>query len=1174
MAVIAVACYALALLQRPGWAVSDTKIDLHVDPVRFLADAFSPWSSDISLGHVQSGQYGGYVWPMGPFFALLREIGLSAWVVDRLWLGTLLFLAAWGVVRLLDALAPARSRGALHVVAAAAFVLNPYVVTYTSRVSVSLLAYAALPWLLLIVHRGVRPAEVPLAPPRTWGARLAGRTRTWAWPAAFALIVTSSGGGINAAVTAWALVGPLLLLLYEPALRLAPWRGAWTFTWRTALLGAITSLWWVVPLAVQSKWGLPFLPYTEQPGTIWGSTSASESLRLMGFWLSYAGVGYGDVLHPYTSSAASMVFWWPAIVGSLLVPALALGGFAWTRRWRYAPFFLALTLVGVLVMIAGFPEGTPLRSGMNFAYNRLVSLQTLRTTYKAGPLPALGLAVLGGMAAHLAWRWVAARGWSAWARPALVAGVALVLAFSAWPLVRGRAVEDQITWKAIPAAWQDAARDLDAGLGDDHRAMVLPGQLFSYYTWGGTIDPILPTLARKPVAVRQVVPFADLRSVDLQWSTDALISQRRGVPEQLRRLLALESVGSVVTGTDDDIDRSGALDANAAARELARAGFAAPQDAYGPRRTQRAQGRSAAAPLRLPEVRRYDAPGGEPFVRLLPRDRATVIDGSASGIVDLAAFGALPRSQPLRYAADLTPDELRRLARAGSRIVITDSNRRQVFVPSQMQANLGATLAPDDPISADGHQLNPWPQRSTDVQTVTRLSGVRYVRAPFSPQIPQFPEHRPYAALDGDPATAWIADRTLTADRWHLDVGLERRRDVPYIDLMPYGDERGRVRAVAVNGTRYAVHPGWNRLNVDLHDVDEVRVDMVDVTDPPPGVDGGAGGIRELRIPGVTVREALRPPLVASEALRGQDLSSTPLTYLFARTRGADPYHRDALHGPWSAGEPRDAGDGEAGIARIIDPPAARDWTARAWVTVADTTPDHVLDRLAGGRVDGRFDSSMRYEGRPGRRASSAFDGDPATAWIGGWGESAGRRAWIAWTTPRPATVERFTLTAPRLRVRTPTRVRLVVDGRPGPAVAVRDGAVALPRPVTGTRFRLEVLDAAFAPGTPRADRGARRSASATCPAPASRGPRRAGPGRCAPAATSRSPPAAARSRCGPGAACAASTAGSRCGRRRAGARSRCAPASSSSPRRRAARSASTCWSSTRPPRTPSSVPR
>lgn len=1047
-AALAAGCFLLALLQRPGWAVTDTKIDLHVDPGRFLADAAGPWTADISLGHVQSGQYGGYVFPMGPFFAALRELGLSAWVAQRLWLGALLFLAGWGVLRLMDALA-GRPRGVVHAVAAAAFVLNPYVVTYASRVSVTLLAYAALPWLLLIVHRGLRE-------------------RSWLWPAAFALIVTSSGGGINAAVTAWALVGPLLLLLYEPAMRFVGWRPAWTFTWRTALLGAVTSLWWVVPLAVQSKWGLPFLPYTEQPGTIWGSTSASESLRLMGFWLSYVGVGYGEVLHPYTSNAGTLVFWAPAIVGSLLLPAVALGGFAWTRRWRYAPFFLGMTLLGVLIMIAGFPEGTPLRRGMNFAYNHLVSLQTLRTTYKAGPLPALGLAVLGGMAAGVGWRALAAR--RSQARLLVPVAAAVVLAFAAWPLLQGRGVEEQLTWKDVPAAWSDVAADLDAGLGDDHRAMVLPGQLFSYYDWGGTVDPILPTLARRPVAVRQVVPFADLRSVELQWATDALISQRRVVGDQLARLLDLQSVGAVVTATDDDRDRSGALDPNAAARELELAGLDAPDATYGPSHPEAAEDGALADPLDLPQIRRQDL-DARSMVRLYPRDRATIVDGSAEGIVDLAAFDDLPRDVPLRYAADLAPEEIRALAAAGSEVVVTDSNRRRVFVPSQRRANLGATLAPDDPISEDGHQLNPWPDRDTSVQTVARLDGVRWVRAPFSPQVPQFPDRRPFAALDGDPATAWVADRTLTADRWYLEVRLEERTDVPVLDLLPYGDERGRVTEVAVNGERFRVHDGWNRLPVDLRDVDTLRIDMVDVTDPPEDVDGGAGGIRELRIPGVTATEALRVPTVAQDALRDADLERTPLAYLFERTRGADPYHQDVVRGPWSAGEPEDDGDAETGLRRLIDPPAARAWSLQAWASVAPTAPDHELDALAGGDVPGRFDSSSRYEGLPGRRASSAFDGRPGTAWIGGYGRFA-RSAWLEWTAPRPTTVRALALTAPREAVRVPTRVRLVVDGRPGPALDVGpDGLVTPPRPVRGRTFRLVVLDARFPPGTPDAAR-------------------------------------------------------------------------------------------------------
>ena len=205
--VLAVAAFVLAFIQRPGLATSDTKIDLHVDPVRFLADVASAWTQSGVLGQVQAGQYSGYLWPMGPFFALGHELGLGAWVVQRIWLGGVLALAAWGVVRLLDALLE-RPRGVPHAAAAALYLVNPFVVVYANRTTITLLGYAALPWLLLAVHRGVRDS---------------GR---WWWPAAFALVVTSTGGGVNAAVTAWILVGPLLLFLYEPLFEGVPWSAA------------------------------------------------------------------------------------------------------------------------------------------------------------------------------------------------------------------------------------------------------------------------------------------------------------------------------------------------------------------------------------------------------------------------------------------------------------------------------------------------------------------------------------------------------------------------------------------------------------------------------------------------------------------------------------------------------------------------------------------------------------------------------------------------------------------------------------------------------------------------------------------------------------------------------------------------------------------------------------
>ena len=171
------------------------------------------WSSTTDLGHVQSGQFVGYLFPMGPWFAAADALGVSIWVAQRVWLGLLLGLAAWGVVRLMDELYRPE-RGVAHVLAGLLYLLNPYTVIFTSRGTVTLLAYAALPWLVLAAHRG-------LANPRGWR-----------WPIGFALILTLAGGGVNAGVIAWALVAPAALLVYEAAVLGRSWRDVWSFAWR------------------------------------------------------------------------------------------------------------------------------------------------------------------------------------------------------------------------------------------------------------------------------------------------------------------------------------------------------------------------------------------------------------------------------------------------------------------------------------------------------------------------------------------------------------------------------------------------------------------------------------------------------------------------------------------------------------------------------------------------------------------------------------------------------------------------------------------------------------------------------------------------------------------------------------------------------------------------------
>lgn len=1053
--------FALAFWQRPGWGTADTKIDLHVDPGRFLSQVASAWTSTGDLGEVHSAQYSGYLWPMGPFFDVLHAIGIGSWVVERIWIGVLLGLAAWGMLKLLDLLV-GRPRGVAHVVATAFILLNPYVVVFTARTTITLLGYAALPWLLVITYHGLRAMRRPRAW-RDW--------RGWWWASAFALVFTSTGGGVNAAVVGWMLVGPLVLMIYEPWVGTVRWRDAGGFLLRAGILSLLASLWWIVPVLVHVQYGIDFLQFTEQPATIWGTNSLTESLRLMGYWTSYIGVGFG-ISRPFFSDGGTLLFN-PLVVGaSLLLPALAVAGFVRARRLSYAPLLLLLVVVGVMIETAGFPDGTPVRGTMVWIYEHIFVLSFMRTTNKAAPLVAVGVAGLLGIGASHGLAWLRGLRADRVRRAGLVAApVALagLVVLAALPLVRGDAIDSQLSYKRIPSAWAQTAAGLDRRLPANTRAIVLPGQIFAYYTWGGTLDAILPRLTSRPVAVRYETPYSDLHAVDLMTTVDDLVQQNRMVPGELSPLLALMGVGAVVTGTDDDISRSGALDPAAAAQVLAGQGLRVPARSYGPVRRLPAAAGDLGPGMALPQVRRYDISGSRGIVHVDAVSSPTVVDGSAQSLADMAAFGVLPAARPILYAGDQSPAQLRALAAGGADLVVGDSNRRQEFLPESTQQNLGVTLPANQPMPTGAAQINPFPNAGTAGQTVAALQGARYLQAPSAPGELQFPEAAPIAAFDGNPQTAWAADRNLpVSDRW-IQIGFNAPRDVPYVDVYPLDDTHGTVTAVSVNGISHAVGAGWTRIPLHLHSVGALRLTITGLRQPTVG-QADAGGFREIRIPGVHVRQWLRAPTVLGRNLAGADLRHDGLTYLFERTAGDDPFRRNPYGVNTLLDDPSDRGDAEAQIQRIVFAPAARSYTAGAWVHPAVTTPDSALDVLAGYRGAARFDSSGRFQNRPAYRASSAFTGGSgagsSSGWIGFWNGLQAPAPWISWSTPRPVRVAGFRITPSLQVVRRPTRVALSwAGGRTPPLPVPPGGQVVLPRPVTARAFRLTVLAAAFPAG-------------------------------------------------------------------------------------------------------------
>ena len=188
---VVVGVVVLNLVQQPGLTTFDTKLDLQLDAVDFLRRSTSLWNPDWALGGLQN-QASGYVFPMGPAFALGELVGSPMWVWERLWSALVMLVAYEGARRLATRWPGIGTAGA--VLAGLTYMLSPRVLTTVGGLSGETLPAAVLPWTVL-----------PLV------LYLRGRLRGWV---AFVLSAATIPlmGGQNATLVVACLVLPGLLL--------------------------------------------------------------------------------------------------------------------------------------------------------------------------------------------------------------------------------------------------------------------------------------------------------------------------------------------------------------------------------------------------------------------------------------------------------------------------------------------------------------------------------------------------------------------------------------------------------------------------------------------------------------------------------------------------------------------------------------------------------------------------------------------------------------------------------------------------------------------------------------------------------------------------------------------------------------------------------------------------
>ena len=832
----------------------------------------------------------------------------------------------------------------------------------------------------------------------------------WRWPALFALVLTCTGGGVNAAVTGWVLLGPLLFVLYERFVGGVP-RGAIRPFLAAPRAGRRARERLVARCRCSSTrataWTSCRSPSSR--GRSGRRRAITESLRLMGFWTSYIGLGFGGELRPYASHGAG-----PALPRGrsssrrCSCPRWRSAGFAWTRRWRYGPWFLLLALVGLLVMVAGFPEGTPLRRALTFTYNHVEPVQFLRTTYKAGPLLALGLACLGGAA------------FGAGVGPRCGAVRSRVAGGGARAVARRGVAADDRARRPSASSTFDVPRTgsrprdaVDRAARRTSARWCCPGSSSPTTTGAGRSTRSCRRSPTRPVAERMIVPFSDLRAVDLQFATRrARQPGARCCPASSRRCSTCSASARSSRPPTTTASRSGAVGAVEADDVLAREPAFAPRRraARGAGRRRRAgtaptarasSGRGAPSARRpaasaptsaLPRVTvRPVATGG--MVRVLPRGPLTVVDGGAEGVAALAGVRrGSTAAQPLRVRR-----RPRRRARSASRarrgeVVVTDTNRRQAFVAARLRANRGRVLARRRrTLSEDGAMLDPFDDAARTRRPSRELTGVAVARgAVLAADARSSPSTGRSPRSTATRSTAWLADRALDPDR-ALDRGRARRaaREIGD-DRRPAVQRRARraSTAIEVNGRRVAVRAGLEPHPRRPSGRDGRCASRIVDVSQPPGVTGGAGGISELRIPGVRAREIAAPAGARRAGARAAD-RSTAASRTCSRgrrpTRPAGPRRRSAPFQTLPAARPRRPR--AAARPRRSPPPVARAWTARRVGRARPPrapTPSSTASRGTTGTV-ARDVERARTGGLAAHRASRAFDGDAATAWVAPW---------------------------------------------------------------------------------------------------------------------------------------------------------------------------------------------
>ncbi len=1000
---LAVLAFVPMVAAQPGVVTDDTKTYLYLDPGRYVRQAVSVWDPHVGLGTVTHENIG-YLLPMGPFYWVLAELHVPLWVAQRLWMGCLLYAAGAGALylcRVLGLWGPGRY------VTAVAFMFTPYVLQYSGRISVILMPWAGLPWMLAFVV-------------------LALRRGGWRFPALFALVVALVSG-INASSLLYVGIAPALWLPYAVLVaRDSTWRKAWGVAWKVAGLTVLVSLWWAVGLQIEAAYGVNVLKYTETVPATSGASLASEILRGLGYWYFYG----TDRVGPWTQTSVMYTQNIALILWSFSVPALAFLS-AFVARWRYRTYFILITVVGTVMAVGPNPYAHP--SSVGSVIKRIMVDTTaglaMRSTDRASPLIILSMAMfLGAGVSALSFRV---------RKTSLAIGALAVVAVAgaSSPLWSGQILANGFNQPAVPPDYTRAAA---TALNDAHpgtRLFAIPGNNFGAQRWGDTIDTVYPGLMTRPFVTHEQQIMGSLPTADVLEAVDGPLQD--GVMDwgALGPMSSLLSAGDVLVQYDQAYERYDAPNPQTVAAQLANppAGLIDPVPYGTPRPNVPVLPHFDEATLALPANPGWPAPlvsytvtDPRPIVRTESTATPLVVAGDANGVVGAASVGLLSGNPTILYAGTLdTNAKLRKttLARPAD-LVVTDTNRKQGYRWNSLNENTGYTeTAAQGPDTADPSDapLDLFPGAPADAQTTTALAGVSTVTASsYGSSITYLPEDRPAAALDGNLQTAWLTNSFVgqIGQWWQVALDAPRTESQLLVVQPQTGDPDRHITRVTL--TFDGGHPvtvplapasraaAGQVVTFPARTFTTLRLTVSGVTVDNPSSPVGSRssvGFAEVGLPGVSVDETVSMPQDLLRAAGPSSLSDR-LTLVMTRLR--------------ASGTPPRA-DVEHSLQRTFWLPTARTFSLTGQARVSPLIPDDEIDRVVG-RPGSDYTGTVAYSlGRLPNdlraNAMATLDNDPTTVWEPGFGAAHQAGQWLQYHFRSPLTFSHLNL-------------QIVADGR------------------------------------------------------------------------------------------------------------------------------------------------